>query len=453
MITQILPIARNTFVESVRQPVVFVLVALSGFMQIINTWNTGFSMGYASNDSAEVTSDNKLLFDIGLSTVFVVGAVLAGFIATAVISKEIEKKTVLTVISKPVSRVALILGKYLGVSGAIMCASITMMVFLLMGIRHGVMSTAGDDLDGPVLLFSGIALVLSIGLAAWCNYFYGWSFSQTALMLMLPLFVVAYLAVLFVSKKWSLQPPMLDWKPQVMTACACLLLAILVLSAVAVAASTRLGQVMTIVACLSVFVAALMSNFFLGRFVFVNQPLGMIENIADQKDGDFIVDQGPLKVRINKPLPTTLKAGTPVYYSPSPNGFPLLSLQEYKPVTGNLDDINTLMGDRASGPAIILMAVEGQVVTMRNVGPAPVLVVRSPERGDYVFTEPTKIRPLPLVAWGVVPNLQFFWLLDAVTQNREVPGSYLGLSAAYAGVQIVVFLCLAVILFQRRDVG
>jgi len=49
--------------------------------------------------------------------------------------------------------------------------------------------------------------------------------------------------------------------------------------------------------------------------------------------------------------------------------------------------------------------------------------------------------------------LQFFWLLDAVTQNREVPGSYLGLSAAYAGVQIVVFLCLAVILFQRRDVG
>jgi hypothetical protein len=232
-----------------------------------------------------------------------------------------------------------------------------------------------------------------------------------------------------------------------------LLLASLVLSAVAVAASTRLGPVMTILACLSVFVAALMSNFFLGRFVFVNQPLGMIENIADQKDGDFIVDQGPMKVRINKPLPTTLKAGTPVYYSPSPNGFPLLSLQEYKPVTGNLDDINTLKGDRASGPAIILMAVEGQVVTMRNVGPAPVLVVRSPERGDYVFTEPTKIRPLPLVAWGVVPNLQFFWLLDAVTQNREVPGSYLGLSAAYAGVQIVVFLCLAVILFQRRDVG
>lgn len=453
MLTQILPIARNTFVESVRQPVVFVLVALSGFLQIINTWNTGFSMGYSTNDSSEVTGDNKLLFDIGLSTVFVVGAVLAGFIATAVISKEIEKKTVLTVISKPVSRVALILGKYVGVSAAIMCASITMIAFLLMGIRHGVMSTAGDDLDGPVLLFSGIALFLSIGLAAWCNYFYGWSFSQTALMLMLPLFVAAYLAVLFVSKKWAFQSPVVDFKPQVMTACACLLLAILVLSAVAVAASTRLGQVMTIVACLSVFIAALMSNFFLGRFVFQNQTLGMIQQFAEQRDGDFLADQAPLTFRVDKPLPMDVKAGTPIYFSPSPNGFPMLTLREYQPVTGNIQDINTLLGERASGPAIIATIVDGQTVTVRNIGPAPVPMLRLPEKGDYVFTAPTDIRPLPLVAWGIVPNLQFFWLLDAVTQNREVPGTYLSLATGYAGMQIVVFLCLAVILFQRRDVG
>jgi ABC-type transport system involved in multi-copper enzyme maturation permease subunit len=453
MLTQILPIARNTFVESVRQPVVFVLVALSGFLQIINTWNTGFSMGYSTNDSSEVTGDNKLLFDIGLSTVFVVGAILAGFIATAVISKEIEKKTVLTVISKPVSRVALILGKYLGVSGAILCASITMIAFLLLGIRHGVMSTAGDDLDGPVLLFSGIALTLSIGLAAWCNYFYGWSFSQTALLLMLPLFVTAYIAVLFVSKKWAFQIPLVDFKPQVMTACACLLLAILVLSAVAVAASTRLGQVMTIVACLSVFVAALMSNFFLGRFVFQNQTVGMIQQSATQRDGDFLADQAPLTFRVDKPLPIDIKPGTPIYFSPSPNGFPMLTLSEYKPVTGNLDDINTLMGERATGPAIIVTVVDGQTLTIRNVGPTPVPMLRIPERGDYVFTNSTTIRPVPLVAWGIVPNLQFFWLLDAVTQNREVPASYLTLAAGYAATQITVFLCLAVILFQRRDVG
>jgi ABC-2 type transport system permease protein len=453
MLTQILPIARNTFVESVRQPVVFVLVALSGFMQIINTWNTGFSMGYSTNDSSEVTGDNKLLFDIGLSTVFVVGAILAGFIATAVISKEIEKKTVLTVISKPVSRVSLIVGKYLGVSGAILCASVTMIVFLLLGIRHGVMSTAGDDLDGPVLLFAGIALTLSIGLAGWCNYFYGWSFSQTALLLMLPLFVVAYAAVLFVSPKWAMQSPLADWKPQVMTACACLLMAILVLSAVAVAASTRLGQVMTIVACLSVFIAALMSNFFLGRFVFQNQALGMIQQFAEQGDGDFLADQAPLKFRVDKPLPLSIKPGTPIFFSPSPNGFPMLTLGQYKPVTGNIEDINTLLGERASGPAIIATVVEGQTLTVRNIGPQPLPMLRQPEKGDYVFAQATEIRKLPLVVWGVVPNLQFFWLLDAVTQNREVPGSYLALASGYAGAQIIVFLCLAVMLFQRRDVG
>lgn len=453
MLTQIIPIARNTFIESIRQPLVFVLVALSGFLQILNTWNTGFSMGYASNDSSEVTADNKLLFDIGLSTVFVVGAVLAGFIATAVISREIEKKTVLTVISKPISRVSLILGKYLGVTGAIILASICMITFLLMGIRHGVMSTASDSLDGPVLLFGAIALFLSIGLAGWCNYFYGWSFPQTALLLMLPLFIIAYIAVLFVSKKWQIQSPLVDWKPQVMTACACLMLAILVLSAVAVAASTRLGQVMTIVACLSVFLAALLSNFFLGRHVFRNETIGMIDQMATQTEGDFIADQAPIKFRLNKPLRTDLTPGTPIYYGPSPNGFPLLHLQEYKPVTGNLEDINTLMGERASGPAIIVTAVEAQTLTVRNVGPKPVAVVRPPEKGDYIFVEPTQIRAVPLIAWGVIPNLQFFWLLDAVSQNRQVPGSYLGLASVYAAVQIIAFLSLAVILFQRRDVG
>ena len=45
MPSQILTIARNTFVESVRQPVLILLILVSGLLQVFNTWTAAFSMG------------------------------------------------------------------------------------------------------------------------------------------------------------------------------------------------------------------------------------------------------------------------------------------------------------------------------------------------------------------------------------------------------------------------
>src|SRR5690242_17231027 len=117
MLQKTTTIARNTFVEAVRQPIFFVMIVICGVLQLFNTWSTGFSMGYS--DSAEVSGDNKLLLDIGLATVLVCGMLLAAFVATAVVSREIENKTVLTVVSKPIGRPTVVLGKYLGVAASI----------------------------------------------------------------------------------------------------------------------------------------------------------------------------------------------------------------------------------------------------------------------------------------------------------------------------------------------
>src|SRR4051812_2488749 len=67
MLLQILTIARNTFVESIRQPILFVLVMICGVLQLFNTWSAAFAMGYT--ESGEVSGDNKMLLDIGLATV------------------------------------------------------------------------------------------------------------------------------------------------------------------------------------------------------------------------------------------------------------------------------------------------------------------------------------------------------------------------------------------------
>ncbi|CAG0970509.1 hypothetical protein PHYC_01219 [Phycisphaerales bacterium] len=452
MLTQLLAIARNAFVESVRQPVLFILVILSGVLQVFNTWNTGYSM--ADTESSQISGDTKLLFDIGLGTIFVIATALAGFIATAVISREIENKTVLTVVSKPVGRPVVVLGKFFGVAGSIMAAVVIMLVFLLMAVRHGVMSTASDELDAPVLAFGLGCVGVSFALAGWCNYFYGWNFPQTLITILTPLSVVAYGLVLLVGKHWRIQSPATDFKDQVLIASACLGLAVLVLTSVALAASTRLGQVMTILVCLGVFLGALLSNFLIGRHVFKNEVAGQIV-IAEPDDIEHTTFSHPgeyFTLHLKQAPVRQIRPGDPVFYGPSPNGFPMLSRGVYGRFEGKVGEAREALAESV-GPAIVVAESSGLTLKVRQIGRTPVPVYRPPEKDDYLFLAPTRVNPYALAAWGVVPNLQFFWLLDAVSQNRPVPPSYLGLVSLYALCQIGVFLSLAVILFQRRDVG
>jgi hypothetical protein len=57
------------------------------------------------------------------------------------------------------------------------------------------------------------------------------------------------------------------------------------------------------------------------------------------------------------------------------------------------------------------------------------------------------------VGYAILPNFQSFWFSDALTQSHIIPGALLGRVLLYGLCYVVVALCLAVILFQRREVG
>lgn len=436
MLLQLLTIARNTLVESLRQPIFLLLILINALLQALTTWSTGFAMSYES--SAEVSGDNKLLLDIGLSTIFLFATLMAAFVATAVFSREIENKTVLTVVSKPVGRPVLVLGKYLGVAVAILIAALTMLCFLLLSIRHGVMTTAADELDGPVLAF-GLGLgFAALFIAAWCNFYYGWSFPQTAVMLLAPAMVLAYVLVLAVSKKWEFQSLAKDFKPQIMIGCGAMMMATLVLTAVATAASTRLGQVMTMVICLGAFVASLLTNHLLGRHAFVNQINARIKEVqaVDPAKTTFRNAGEQYQITLEQTPISPMPAGTGIYYGPNPNGFDLM------------------VPPPSDGPQVaVSQATNATSYIIRNQGQTPAGVVRAPEAGDLIFLKPTRTNAAALAAWAALPNLHHFWLLDAITQNQRVPPTYIAMLAVYTLMQITAILCLAIILFQKRDVG
>ena len=504
-ITPILTIARNTLVESIRQPICFMLILASGLLQVINTWITGFSMGY-SKVPGEVTGDNKLLFDISLATVFGCGILLAAFIATSVVSREIERKTVLTVVSKPVGRTTVILGKYLGVCATMLIATSIMVLFVLVSIRHGVLTTAADDPDQPVILFSAIAIFGSVLLAAVFNYLYGWSFGQSLVLMLLPAMLVAYVLVLLISKKWQIQPITTDLKPQITLACACLAMALLVMSAIAVAASTRLGQVMTIVVCAGVFILGLLSNHFIGRHVFVNQRIGEVSSsqclssvsifsfhadetlelaaeraglpveefqsqnlrVQDYVDAIEVVRMPPIndevyrdtmfrepgstyRITLSAPATGVINVGDALYYGAAPNGVGMSVPAFNAPEPGLAPNAQ---GDiRTSGPAVVVTAIEDLSITIQQTGPTAVPVRRPPLPEDSIFQQSTRVRALPLAAWSLIPNMHVFYLVDAISQNQLIPPRHVLLIAIYALLQIAAALSIATMLFQTRDVG
>ena len=57
------------------------------------------------------------------------------------------------------------------------------------------------------------------------------------------------------------------------------------------------------------------------------------------------------------------------------------------------------------------------------------------------------------ICYAIVPNFQLLWLADALTQGHKIPPSHVALTAVYALMYIGIALSLAVILFQRREVG
>ncbi len=450
MFGQTLTIARNTFVESIRQPIFFILVVASGLMQVFNTMLSAYSMGFT--EETEVFGDDKLLLDMGLATVMVCATLLAAFMATSVLAREIENKTALTVISKPIGRPLFVLGKFAGVSGAILLAVAVMLLFLLFAIHHGVMSTARDQIHGPVVLFSSLAVLTAVGLAIWTNYFYGWVFPSTAVVAMLPLLLLGYVGAMALDETWTVVSPRAAFKPEILKASGCVALSMLVLTAVAIAASTRLRQVMTIVVCAGVFMLGLLSNYLLGRFAFSNEQVAVVEAVEWREPKPTLRRAGDeITVVLNRQPTERLAPGDAFYFGPNPNGV-LLAVPAHPEFRGDPTDPDDVVSPE-SNPSLVVKRVEPDEVTLRLVNVGGLEVARLPREGDYVFAGPTDHNWVAVAAWSVVPNLQFFWLVDAITQGHVIPGRYLALVVLYSGVQIVGLLSLSVLLFQGREVG
>jgi len=319
-------IAKNTFIETLRQPVYAVIIVAALFLLFISPSLTMYTM----------SDDNKLLREIGLSTLFLASLFIAIFSASGAVAEEIENKTITTVLTKPVQRPIFIIAKFLGVTAAVTLAHYICTIALLMAIRHGVLESVSDTHDWTVLGTAGVVVGAALLLSAFFNYIYDWKISSTAVVLTGIFATFGIVFLYFFDRNWQFSPADNNINTVDIYGAVLLLFAAIIIVALAVALSARFNIVVTLSACIGIFLLGLVSDYTFG-------------NLAEKQ----------------------------------------------------------FFGAE-------ILARIGQCI---------------------------------------VPNLQIFWISDAIYEGSEIPLKYIIISSSYAVCYTTAILALAIALFQRRQVG
>lgn len=101
-----LTVAMNTYREAVRDKILYVLLFFAGATILASK-----ALGYIS-----MGQDVKIIADISLAAISVFGALIAIFVGTNLVYKEVDKRTIYTILSQPMWRYEFVLGKYLGLA-------------------------------------------------------------------------------------------------------------------------------------------------------------------------------------------------------------------------------------------------------------------------------------------------------------------------------------------------
>ena len=256
MLNKLFSIAKNTFKETIRQPVYAIIIIAGTFIFFMSPSITMYSMD----------DDNKFLRELGLSTLFLAGLFISVFSAAAAITEEIETKTIITTLSKPIPRYLFILGKFLGVIAAVFLAHYIFTISHLMTLRHGVMTTASDSNDFTVITAAAAIVLSSVLISAFLNYSYDWKFTSTAISIAAIGCTIAMVFLAFIDSYWKFNPAENKIELFDIYASALLLIALLVLAALALMFSARFNVLITLSCCVGVFLLGLVSDYAFGRF-------------------------------------------------------------------------------------------------------------------------------------------------------------------------------------------
>lgn len=149
---QLIAITVNTFKETIRDRVLAVIVVFALIMIAAGLWLGSISLG----------EQGRMMTDFGLVAVTGFGLIVAVFVAAGLVRKEVEKRTVYVLFSKPVSRVTFISGKFVGLCAtmAAVLAGMGLFLFVLVWIVSG--KPSGMVLLAVLMIYVQLLAIIAV---------------------------------------------------------------------------------------------------------------------------------------------------------------------------------------------------------------------------------------------------------------------------------------------------
>lgn len=175
---RLLGLAVNTFREAVRDRVLYSILFF------------GIGVIFLSLALEELTIGDqaKVVRSVGQAAIDVFGSIIAMFLGVSLVWKELDKKTIYTILSKPIPRWMFVLGKYLG-----LMLTLGVEVVILLVIYTGLMLV--DQSFPPLVVFvsMGMLMLELMLLTSWATLFSCYSAPMTASAFTLAVFCIGHL--------------------------------------------------------------------------------------------------------------------------------------------------------------------------------------------------------------------------------------------------------------------
>lgn len=154
-------VALNTFRETVRDRILYAIVIFALLATL-----AGMIFGAISADQ-----DIRILEDLGLFAITIFGGIIAVFVGTTLVFKEIDRKTIFLIVTKPIRRWQFVTGKFLGLCLSLFVTNFAMGAFfvLVVAFQMSNFNAALPMLASLVLVY--LELVMVIALATFFSTF------------------------------------------------------------------------------------------------------------------------------------------------------------------------------------------------------------------------------------------------------------------------------------------
>ena len=126
MNSRIRHIAANTYREAVRDRVLYNLIAFALLL----------TAGAVLVGQISIEIERLVVINLGLTSVSLFGLVIAIFIGIGLVSKEIDKRTLYTLLSRPVRRWEFVAGKFFGLTGTLVVNTFFMSIGVFLALSY-----------------------------------------------------------------------------------------------------------------------------------------------------------------------------------------------------------------------------------------------------------------------------------------------------------------------------